>query len=84
MAEIVTVTLVCDRCGSTHDKAKLMDGNQWAQATVQWSGDVGGRTYDGTAAGCLIKGKAWLCMNCTEAFLVFMKPATAQKEMRLP
>lgn len=68
------ITLICDRCGSRHDKASYMAGNSWGQLNLTWQGDKGGRTWDGSAAGVELKGKAWLCEPCTDAFLNFIKP----------
>lgn len=73
MATETVVTMICDRCGGRHDKAAYMTGNSWGQMTMQWSGDKGGRAYDGAASGINIKGSAWLCESCTDAFLDFMK-----------
>lgn len=71
MATETTVVNVCDRCGSRNNRDDYMKGNSWGQLTVTWSGDRGGRTYDGTAGGITLKGKAWLCESCTEEFLSF-------------
>lgn len=69
-----TITInVCDRCGSEHNQADYMKGNQWGQMNVGWRGDIGGRAYDGSAGGNTIEGKAWLCLPCTEGFLAFMQ-----------
>lgn len=71
-----TITInICDRCGSEHDHADYMKGNQWGQMNVAWKGDTGGRAYDGAAGGLNHEGKAWLCMPCTDEFLTFMKGA---------
>lgn len=74
MSTITTVINVCDRCGSQHNAADYMKGNEWGHLSVAWSGDKGGRSYQGDAAGFNIKGKAWLCLPCTNAFEAFMKP----------
>ncbi len=77
MATETTVINICDRCGSRHDRAQYMAGNSWGQMTVQWHGDKGGRAYDGAAGGFTLKGSAWLCAPCTDAFLAFLKPSEA-------
>lgn len=70
-----TITyLICDRCGSRHNQADYMRGNAWGQVTLEWHGDNGGRTYDGAAAGHNLKGTAWLCMECANAFEYFIHP----------
>lgn len=74
MATETTITQICDKCGSRHDKARYMAGNTWGQMTLTWRGDKGGRTWDGTAAGVEIKGSAWLCDYCADAFLKFIRP----------
>ena len=72
MAEIVTVILECDRCGDRHDKATFENSPEYGETTLQWSGHISGRTWQGDAAGVVHKGKAWLCIACTRAFLEFM------------
>lgn len=73
MAIETTTTLICDRCGSRHDKAKYYDGYSWGELNVQWSGDKGGRGHDGSAGGVRLKGSAWLCERCTDEFLAFIR-----------
>lgn len=81
MAVETVTTNICDRCGSRHNAAEYMSGNEWGQTTVQWSGDTGGRSWSGDAGGTSHKGKAWLCLFCTQAFLAFMAPQkTAPKD----
>jgi hypothetical protein len=63
----------CDRCGSEHNEADYMKGCQWGQLNLTWHGDTGGRSWSGDAGGVNIKGKAWLCLPCTELFLKFIK-----------
>ena len=72
MATETTLVDVCDRCGSRHNRADYMKGNSWAQLNLKWSGDTGGRTYDGAAGGTNLKGSAWLCQPCTDLFLKFI------------
>lgn len=72
MAVETVTTMVCDRCGSRHDNSKYMAGSSWGQLSVKWSGDKGGRAYDGAAGGISLKGEAWLCQQCTDGFLGFM------------
>ena len=74
MAIETTVINICDRCGSRHNKADYMTGSSWGQLNIQWSGDKGGRAYDGAAAGVTLKGGAWLCEPCTDAFISFIEP----------
>lgn len=74
MATETTITQICDRCGSRHDKAGYMAGNSWGQMSLTWKGDKGGRAWDGAAGGVTLKGQAWLCEPCTDAFLIFIKP----------
>lgn len=77
MATITSVINVCDRCGSRHDTAKYMADNEWGQLNLSWIGDKGGRSWQGDAGGVNLKGKAWLCMKCTDAFFAFMAPPQA-------
>ena len=77
MAEIVTVTMVCDRCGSQFDKATFEHAPEYGEMNLQWSGHISGRTWQGDSAGIVHKGKAWLCLACTRDFLAFMKPVAA-------
>ncbi|EKZ1926233.1 TPA: hypothetical protein ACOENG_003029 [Stenotrophomonas maltophilia] len=77
MATETTVINICDRSGSRHDAAAYMAGSTWAQLNVTWSGEKGGRTWQGDAGGVNLKGKAWLCEPCTDAFLAFLKPSEA-------
>lgn len=72
MATETIIINVCDRCGSRHVAADYTKGSSWGQLTISWFGDMGGRAYDGAAGGCDLKGKAWICHPCTEAFLAFM------------
>lgn len=73
MAIETVTTLICDRCGSRHDKDKLMAGNSWGEMTVKWNGHTGGRAWNGDAGGMNYADEAWLCEHCTHAFLVFMR-----------
>jgi len=75
-----TTVNICDRCGSRHNAADYMAGNSWGQLTLKWHGDIGGRAYDGAAGGANIKGTAWICHPCTEAFLAFLKPTASSPE----
>jgi len=72
MGTITTTINVCDRCGSQHNAADYMKGNQWGQLNIAWQGDKGGRSWQGDAGGVNLKGKAWLCMQCAEDFEAFM------------
>ncbi len=74
MATKTIVINICDRCGSQHPASDYSNGNSWAQMNLSWLGDKGGRSYDGAAGGIELKGKAWLCEPCTNAFLDFIKP----------
>lgn len=79
MSTITETINVCDRCGSRHKASEYMAGNHWGNLNVVWNGDKGGRSYAGDAGGITIKGKAWLCETCTEAFEEFMKPITKEQ-----
>jgi hypothetical protein len=75
-----TITIcTCDRCGAQHKEADYMSGNQWGQLSLSWTGDKGGRAYDGSAGGINLLGKAWLCLSCTDAFFEFMEPVATKE-----
>lgn len=74
MATETTTIDICDRCGSRHTRSYYMSGNSWGQLTLAWSGDMGGRAWDGAAGGTSLKGQAWLCLQCAHDFLHFMRP----------
>ena len=64
--------VVCDRCGSTEDTGTLEGRNVWGETYIKYSGHTGGRAYDGAGGGLSHRGDAWLCLECTQAFLNFM------------
>lgn len=74
MATETTTIDICDRCGSRHNRADYTKGNSWGQLNLTWSGDMGGRAWDGAAGGTSVNGKAWLCLQCMDDFLHFMRP----------
>lgn len=76
MTTITKTINVCDRCGHQQDMGTYMAGNHWGQCSVGWLGDKGGRSWQGDAGGVNLKGKAWLCETCTDAFLEFMRPTS--------
>jgi hypothetical protein len=82
MATETTTTNICDRCGSRHDSERYSAGSSWAQLNLTWNGDKGGRTAQGDAGGVNLKGKAWLCEPCVNAFLEFLRPSTSQIDPR--
>lgn len=71
------IEATCDRCGAAGDTGAMEGRNQWGELNVSYTGHQGGRAWDGAAGGVNIKGKAWLCMACTDAFLAFMKGGAA-------
>ena len=71
------IEATCDRCGAVGDTGNTEGRQQWGELEVIYIGHQGGRAWDGCAAGNNIKGKAWLCMACTDAFLKFMKGGAA-------
>lgn len=75
MAKVTKTISVCtcDRCGKEGDTGETVGRNTWGELNVSWSGHTGGRTLDGALGGNSFKGEAWLCLDCTEAFLKFMR-----------
>jgi hypothetical protein len=49
MSERTIVIKVCDRCKSEHNRDDYMKGGSWGQTDVSWSGDRGGRSWQGDA-----------------------------------
>lgn len=70
---VQVVEAICDRCGAVGDTSTSSQRKEWGELYIEYRGERGSRAYDGTAAGQNIKGSAWLCMNCTNAFMSFME-----------
>lgn len=65
---------VCDRCGWDSEKTPHKKFDDFGHCNVQWDGITGGYSMDGSSGGATHKGKAWICLECTRAFLAFIKP----------
>lgn len=63
----------CDRCGheteDSGDTREMVSGS----TNLSYKGSLGGKGYDGGWGGSGHEGKAWLCHDCSQDFLKFMK-----------
>jgi len=70
------VRVKCDRCGTTENTGDMTGRQEWGETDLTYSGHTGGMSWQGDSGGCGHKGKAWLCLACTRAFLAFMANRT--------
>lgn len=71
---------ICDRCGWDSEKNPHKFPHDFGDCTVSWQGHLGGYGLGGHVGGCEVKGKAWLCLQCTRAFLAFIKEQAIEGE----
>jgi hypothetical protein len=72
--EHMVVNCICDRCGHIGDTSNGKDKQKWGEMIVTYKGHLGSRDYQGNGAGNNYDRKnEWLCMNCAEKFVNFMR-----------
>lgn len=71
-AVVQVVEAICDRCGAVGDTGYSDRTQQWGELYIDYKGGRG-YPFDGNLGGQNIKQSAWLCLNCTDAFLSFMR-----------
>lgn len=63
---------ICDRCGWDSEKAEKAKFADFGETNLSWNGHTGGYSCMGDSGGSTHKGTAWLCLECTRAFLRFI------------
>lgn len=73
MAVTTRTIYTCDRCGWDSDKNPRPKLANFGHLDVKWQGDIGGYGFDGACGGTSLQGKAYLCLDCTNEFLKWIK-----------
>ena len=73
---VATVIIkTCDRCGQTFDESQ----SEYGQTSLTYTGYRGGRGPTGDSGGATHRGNMLLCLQCTLAFLEFVRERKAVK-----
>ena len=68
MAVENVVSYICDRCGRKSSNADFNDGSRCGSSVVAFTGQKGGKSYDGAWGGASYGDEWLLCFACSDDF----------------